>query len=435
MTSSIETLTIPEFGMLSEDTNGENSIEDSHPEQLRRSCDPSFERIPMPLHNESNSSGSNSGQFSLSLVAASLLHRTMAKPKKTLSSPSAITTREDSHLATKPETRPNSNRCTLLESVPKEVLARDILGFLTDKGVKVFFDSLGEERLQSPSFSELRSQFCLRHGSKLEDPESFLSNTIDDDQGDSHQSSNKKSHGNKPLVKPGSRRKRCCPECHAEQQQTKRCHGCKVFYPNSRERDANNKAFPGLWCQKCDHMAFCNNCLSSKDSCGSAVLATTLSASFGRKHRLCNHNHNRASSCHNYCCPNVFTNTMCGEFVCLDCSDENQKLLRNSDEPLCRYDGSAVETCEECGKSTCLDPHCLVCADFKLIHMSCKFSPEDAYKVDIGGILFGSKNNGSNLNLSTKLRRNLSDCVVWIFVLMALSKMWWFQKQQQQQEL
>jgi len=66
--------------------------------------------------------------------------------------------------------------------------------------------------------------------------------------------------------------------------------------------------------------------------------------------------------------------------------------------------------------------------------MSCRFSPEEAYRVDIRGILWGSKTNGSNSSseLSTKLRRNLSDGVVWILFLMALSKMWWFQKQQQQ---
>ena len=111
-----------------------------------------------------------------------------------------------------------------------------------------------------------------------------------------------------------------------------------------------------------------------------------------------------------------------------DCGDENLRRTAAVDEP------HHVEVCEECGKSTCLDPHCLVCADFKLIHMSCRFSPEDAYKVDLGGILWGTKNNGSNSNLSAKLRRKLWDGIVFVFAIMALSKMWWFHLQQQQQQ-
>ena len=408
MSSSIEPLTMPGFDsmMADEDTTGDGSIEEYHSE-LRRST--------MPLHNDDISS--RSGQVSLSLVAASLLHRTIAKPTKRLVSP-------PTKVLPTPTTKqpaPQPTSFSLLESIPKEVLARDILGFLTDKGVKTFFDTLGERRMQSQAFSEFRNQFCTRHGSKLEDPETF----VNDDTGDE---ANEKDRCQQMQIlrKPRSR-KRSCPECHAEEKQSKRCHGCKVFFPNHRDRR------PGLSCQKCDHLAFCSVCLSNeKARCNSAVLATTLSSSFGRKHRLCNHN--GRSSCLNYCCPNVFTNTMCGEFVCLDCSDENEKHLRKpsdskpnhqqqeNQQQKYRFDGSAIETCEECGKSTCLDPHCLVCADFKLIHMSCKFSPDDAYKVDIGGILFGSKNNGSNLNLSTTLRRNLSDCVVWIFVFMALSK-------------
>jgi hypothetical protein len=309
-------------------------------------------------------------------------------------------------------------------------LARDILGFLTDKAVKVFLDSLGKENLNSRACSELRRQFCTRHGSRLEDPTTFHISPVDNDDGDEVVGER---------CKTISSRKRSCPECYAEQQNTKRCNGCKVFYPRFRDPNKDGKDFPGLWCQRCDRMAYCNSCLSNEqDGCGSEIdnVFTSFGA-FGRKlptrRRYCG----GRVSCHNYCCPNVFTNTMCGEFVCDDCGDERQRLIKNGedqDDPLHDPVANSIETCDECGKATCLDPNCLVCADFKLIHMSCRFSPEEAYRVDIRGILWGSKTNGSNSNseLSTKLRRNLSDGVVWILFLMALSKMWWFQKQQQQ---
>lgn len=306
-------------------------------------------------------------------------------------------------LANKTQIR-SSPTCSLLDTLPKDVLVRDILGFLTDKGTKVFFEAVGNTRLQSNSFAEVRNQFCLLHGSKFEDSESFVISA--NDESITHN------------------RKRSCPECFAEQQRTKRCHGCKIFYPHDDQSIANSKAFPGLKCQKCDRMAFCKACLSNEQPRRTSE-PTILSGWHGRKHGLVDQRP-RKSSCHNYCCSSSFTNTMCGEYVCSDCSDDNQKLLRLNES----YENSGMEVCDDCGKSTCLDPHCLVCADFKLMHMVCKFSPEDAYKVDIGGLLFGSKRNGSNIN---KFRRNLSDCVVWIFVGLMLSKMWWFKKQHELQ--
>ena len=293
--------------------------------------------------------------------------------------------------------------CLLLDTLPKDVLARDILGYLTDKGTKNFFESLGTTRLKSASFSEVRNQFCLKHGSKFEDFESFVT------------SENKDDAETQPQHNPLNKRKRCCPECYAEQYSTTRCHGCKVFYPTNTKSN-HNKAFPGLKCQKCDHMAFCRTCLSNEQPiCGESAMHSSL---YGRKHSLDDQNR-RKSSCHNYCCSSFFTNTMCGEYVCSDCCDDNQKELRKNHSE--SHDNSGIEVCEDCGKSTCLDPHCLVCADFKLIHMVCKFSPEDAYRMDIGGLLFGSKRNGSNLN---KLRRTVSDCMVWVFVGLMVSKMW-----------
>jgi len=335
---------------------------------------------------------------------------------------------------------------SLLRSIPKDVLARDILGFLTDKAVKTFLDSVGEERLDSPSCTELRQQFCPRHGSRLEDPETFCI---------SGSSTNAEAK-----MKTSRNRKRACPECYAEQQNSKRCNGCKVFYPRFNSRRSNDTShrinnndddaqdqdqaiihekLPGLWCQRCDRMAFCNACISNEeDGCGSEVAALRTRSddfskfafgAFGRKclpagRRKRNYCDSGRITCHNYCCPNVFTNTMCGEFVCDDCGDERQRLDGQQPE---QHD-SRIETCDDCGKATCLDPNCLVCADFRLINMSCKFSPEDAYRMDLGGILWGSKNNGSNSNLSTIFRRNLSDGMVFIGMVFFLSKMWGFQK-------
>lgn len=300
-------------------------------------------------------------------------------------------------LATTENRSASSPNCTLLDILPKDVLVRDIMGFLTDKGVKVFFEAVGNTRLQSHSFAQVRNQFCLSHGSKFEDPESFVTSG-DETKHTIHN------------------RKRSCPECFAEQQKAKRCHGCKIFYPHSAH--SMSKAFPGLRCQNCNHLAFCKQCLSNEPPTKNEP--TMLSSWHGRKHGLVQQP--RKSSCHNYCCSSSFTNTMCGEYMCMDCSDDHQAFESN--------EHSGIEVCDGCGKSTCLDVHCLVCADFKLMHMVCKFSPEDAYTVDIGGLLFGSKRNGSNIN---KLRRNLSDCVVWIFVGLMLSKMWWFKQQHELQ--
>jgi hypothetical protein len=407
--------------MMAEEESSTHFAEDS-------AADSSLERIPL--------------LWKMSLVAASILRLTrinLLRPPSASASASAWTatsTRSNDNAT------PNNFTSSLLGSIPKDVLARDILGFLTDKAVKIFLDSLGEERLNSSSCSELRRQFCSQHGSMLEDPETFYTSTNDED-------NDKNKNNTNTITKPCQ--KRSCPECHAQEENTKRCNGCKVFY--RRFRDLNSKAFPSLWCQNCDQMAFCNNCLTNEeDGCGSEVVASgaLLGGAFGRKplqgsstrQKYCQ---GGRISCYNYCCPNVFTNTMCGEFVCDDCADERLRLLKDNNSSGCDGDEQqqqqhdpvtiGVETCEECGKSTCLDPNCLVCADFRLKHFSCGFSAEDAYKFDPWGILLGSKTNGSNStsDLSTKLRQNLSDGVVWILVLLALQKMWWFQHQHQQQ--
>lgn len=359
-------------------------------------------------------------QLSLSLVAASVLHRVKMTPRRPRSPILKATT--------------NATRVvpslSLLESIPKDVLARDILGFLTDKAVKVFLDSLGEKRLQSSSCSELRRQFCRLHGSRLEDPETFRGN------GDQPLDSCNTTATKRPM-------QLCCPECYAHEKRLKRCNGCRVFYPTVRTPDHDDKSFPALWCQKCDRMAFCNACLSNNvDGCGSEIAPSPLVRStdvafgaFGRKfprQRYCNSNR---VTCHNYCCSNVFTNTMCGEFICDDCGDERQRLLASGSQAEHDRSATRIDICRECGKATCLDPNCLVCADFRLIHMSCEFVPEDAYNVGIGEILFGSKTNGSNStsDLSTKLRKTFLDGAVFMFIVVHLWKMWWIKEQQLEQ--
>jgi len=355
-------------------------------------------------------------------------------------------------------------------------LVNDVLGFLTDKAVKTFLEGLGPKHLEE-NFSELRTRFCAKHGSLLEDPRTF--------QGAKHASANYNDNDNDNNDNDNAKNPApCCPECYAEDQGTKRCHGCLVFHPrytptvaannnsnsnNDDDDDPTNPAEsgPGLWCQSCDRLAFCNSCLSNDtDGCGSVPTPSStgsLSAfgAYGRKRLLRSehqNDHNQMHyctkariTCHNYCCPNVFTNTMCGEFVCDDCGDDHQRRLRrnvpalavgadhnnnnnnnndtknDSDEDH-QHVAMSIHTCDECGKATCLDPNCLVCADFRLIHMSCSFVPEDAYHY-----LFWGKGKETETTCraesSTKLRRIVSDLVIWTAVVAALLEMWWFGKQ------
>jgi len=382
-----------------------------------------------------------------------------------------------------------------LGSVPGDVLAEDILGFLTDKAVGVFLESaLGEKCPAPPSRSELKRRFCARHGSRLEDPASFeigdtttttTRGSSNDDDDDSNNNSNNSNSNT-----------RSCPECYAEQQNLKRCNGCKVFYPRVRDGNGNDDGrCAGLSCQVCHRLAFCGACLSKGDGEGATGHpGTTATGSLRRPENrpsasppLSNHTgrpafgafgrkrprryydtnntnkHGRVGiTCQNYCCPSAFTNTMCGEFVCDDCGDEHQRRQRLSRVPRCsdskeqheheRPPRSIDEACGECGKTTCFDPHCLVCADFRLIHISCGFDPEEAYRINIdllgGRVLFGSRANKRNrgaskhggdetdddtdddtgFSASKILRNNLSDAVVWTAFFVCLSKMWWFSK-------
>jgi len=339
-----------------------------------------------------------------------------------------------------------------LLSLPRDVLANDILGFLTDKTVKKFLDGLGERRR-----SELGKQFCTKHGSRLEDPVGF--------HGVYGANTNERMAKLRANSSPS-----CCPECYAEQHNQKRCNNCRTFYPgydnsssNHRDTATGNtnrgiRGGPGLWCQDCDRMAFCNACLSNDiDGCGSVPTPTATGSlmAFGAFGRKClfrgsdsNNNSNSSSNnssrvhycnrnritCHNYCCPNVFTNTMCGEFVCDDCGNDHLLKKKQADAASNGIDDHttpavSIESCDECGKATCLDPNCLVCADFRLIHISCSFVPEDAYGFDPGDLFFGrgkGRRTTCSADSSARLRRIVSDLLIWTAVLFALFKMWWF---------
>ena len=147
---------------------------------------------------------------------------------------------------------------------------------------------------------------------------------------------------------------------------------------------------------------------------------------------------------------------MCGELVCDDCGEDHLRRLQNmksqtkqaapaaDSKPTSRNDSGdhredthlqissmGIQTCDECGKATCLDPNCMVCSDFRLVHtiVTSNGSWDDAYRLpDLGDLFFG--HSGGNRNTCradshTKLRRNISDVVVWAVVGWSLCKMWW----------
>jgi hypothetical protein len=419
----------------------------------------------------------------------------------------------------------NTERTTVssslrLRMIPKDILSNEILSFLSEKTVKRFLSCLGERRVKN--IYKLDQRFCLKHGSKLEDLNKFqnmnththntnITNTTKrtpvNGEDEDLSSSSTTPKPKKQLPEPSSM---ClsCPECYAEEQHTKRCHSCKKFYPkfffissnsNSKNKTSDDHTTPasinsrtegpGLWCQQCDRMAFCNACLSNDiDGCGSTRInaedvddnddddddysnnyiatnknsrinpvlinnRTTSIAPFGafggRQKRLlrrnyCN-NHESSSggrsmnttgriTCHNCCCPNVFTNTMCGEFICDDCGEQHIKKSStrtdgdgDDNDEYTNTTTPGVEVCDECGKATCLDPNCLVCTDFRLINICCSFVAEDAYKFDF----FGGNNTADSL---TKLRHGIGDIIIYIGFLFILYNMWWYHLNQDQQQ-
>ena len=428
----------------------------------------------------------------------------------------------------------DGNSCPLLSMlVPKDVVvAEEILGrgYVSDTTIRNFLLALGEQRVQSARYGQLDQRFCVQHGAKLEDPTTFQVNTnttitsntaataIPPVTGTTHGRVEKtKEQGPQPSQPSSSLPVAValrCPECYAAEQQAKRCHSCKIFYPQYTASlgggPGGGTEGPGLWCQSCDRMAFCNACLSNNvDGCGSSTSTPATSTSITATsstttimssatsnnnrdddtiHDASNSSHRRGTSlafgvpqafirrrqqgleqrdtlksssssgklnycsskpgritCHNCCCPNVFTNTMCGEFVCDDCGEQHLRKQQKSqrvaagttigDNSRATNSGIVHEVCEECGKATCLDPNCLVCANFRLIHLSCgdgagDYNPWSSFSMSM---FVGSDVDGDGDNIQyyfgtrefvAKLRRTMTDGCVYMGMFFLLYKIW-----------
>jgi len=172
---------------------------------------------------------------------------------------------------------PTTPSPTAADIVANEILGR---GYISDKTIKRFLQALGEQRVTK--LYKFDQQFCRKHGSKLKD-----SNTFQNHKSNTSSSSTIKTNKTHLLR---------CPECYAEEQHLKRCNGCKKFHSqfffgtktnnhtptttnttiviaegnnNGSSNTNTNTDGPGLWCQHCDKMAFCNACLSNDvDGCG-----------------------------------------------------------------------------------------------------------------------------------------------------------------------
>jgi len=288
---------------------------------------------------------------------------------------------------------------SIMTILPNDVIANEILGkgYLSDKTIQRFLLAVGERR--ATKLYKLDQQFCLKHGSKLEDSNQFQTpatrnDKTEDDNGEGEQQQQQT-------------RSLCCPECYAEAQHSKRCNGCKKFQPEflfGTTNKSNSTEGPGLCCQQCHKMEFCHECLSNttnNDTDADADVDTDADtdADAGpqqRKQQYSSRNQFGPGrvTCHNCCCPNPFTSTMCGEFVCHDCHEEHHV---NSNE-----NNVAVEVCEECAKTTCLDPHCYVCADFKVSTLSTSC----ACGFGVGGVPAGAAE-------LRRIRRAITDVVIY----------------------
>lgn len=180
--------------------------------------------------------------------------------------------------------------------IPSDIWADEILQRLDRSSVRNFLAVVGQPHNFLP---ELETKFCMHHGTKLEIENFDLGNS-------------KTTH---------------CPMCYMAAKNLTRCQKCLEFYPLFTVENQLN--YNHLWCQGCESMAFCNSCLSHEVSCQSPK---------GCQCTRCDP-----------CCPNVLTNTICGEYICTDCATLKE-----------RYD------CNVCGKATCLDESCLICNHARL---------------------------------------------------------------------
>ena len=242
--------------------------------------------------------------------------------------------------ASQPITSTSKSMILLHTKIPHDVLVNEVLRKkLRDEDVKSFMEGLGNDRIR---LLRLDDHYCTVHGCELED-------------GIASPLSNSQLSATQPQQKKEIK-KRNCPECFSEQYGMKRCGRCLQFHP----RGSNGSGPPipnGLWCQKCDKMAFCNTCLASPTPCAGSGSDAGIPG-YSTKRRC------KTSKC-TYCCPNVFTNTICGEYVCEDCATAAQTT-----DGSCSRARIATYDCTVCGKATCLDEHCLICAEYRLLDES-----------------------------------------------------------------
>mmetsp|Transcript_22259 Transcript_22259/g.22599 ORF Transcript_22259/g.22599 Transcript_22259/m.22599 type:complete len:349 (+) Transcript_22259:33-1079(+) len=269
----------------------------------------------------------------------------------------------------------SSAMSSIMTILPTDVIAHDILGqgYVSDPTIQRFLLVLGERRVTE--LYKLDQQFCMKHGSKLEDRNTFQTTTTttrNDQTDDDDNSSNNEGEDEQQQKEQQQQQQQqqtrsslCCPECYAEAQHSKRCNGCKKFQPEFLFGTNDNSIGPGLCCQQCHKIEFCHECLYINDT--DTDTDTRQQQQQQQRKQQYGSSRNQFGpgrvTCHNCCCPDRFTNTMCGEFVCLDCHEEHHAKSNEKKN-------NVVEVCEECQKTTCLDPHCYVCADFKLSSLS-----------------------------------------------------------------
>ena len=221
-----------------------------------------------------------------------------------------------------------------LESIPKDLWLNEIASYVDKSSIRNLIESLTcNHRLNSSL--QLDQEFCIHHGTKLE------GSLFVGGDSDHRKESIQRDNGEQPTKNTS----RChCPDCFMDENEMARCHTCMKFYPNFSLERPNQ-----VWCQRCENMAFCNTCLSHAKACLDGKCKVSKSCE---------------------CCSNVFTNTICGEFLCQDCASTKT-------ESCFSYGRLAVYDCDVCGKATCLDDQCLVCNHVRM--MSRQNDDDDEY--------------------------------------------------------
>jgi hypothetical protein len=194
-----------------------------------------------------------------------------------------------------------------LQSLPKEIWRMEIISYLDKKAIKTFLASMRPKHISS---MQLDRVFCLQHGCRLE--ETFSSQTLSVE------------------MTRNENVEKYCPDCFMQSNQLVRCQQCLTYYQASSLLPQEH-----VWCHSCKSMAFCNDCMSRKH-----CIPTTFID---------------INKC-TVCCHSLFTNTTCGQFLCMSCASTTSQATERK-----AYD------CHMCGKTTCCDENCLVCDHIQLV--------------------------------------------------------------------